>query len=528
MEEIAAHFTVWDWLTLVGYLAFTTWIGHHFAGKQASIRDFFLAGRSLPWPAVTGSIIATSISGVTFVGVPAMVFAANGNFMFLQAGIGSILARLIIARWFIPAFYEKEIFSPYDFMGNRLGPAVGVFTTILFFIGAILGQSARVFLTAIVLEAVTGWPIFYSVIAIGLFAIVWTWMGGMATVIWTDVVQFFLFVFGGLLALFYILAMLPMSPMQAFGVAADYEKLTVWNFTADPRVAFTLWTAILAWPFLNLAAYGTDQLNAQRFFCCRNQRDASKAIVLSCLSELITLLMLCIGALLFVYYQVHPMDQVVASAVSERNDRVFPIFIIQEMPPGIAGLIIAGIFAAAISSLDSILAALSQTSMTTFYKPFVSGRSDAYYVQISRVMVLLWGIVLSAVAYAYSRLPEDIGIVGLVFQAASYTVGPMLGIFLLALLPVGRDARGLWVGVPLSLLLTPFTLKMLYGRFEEGSILPSEWFVLWFPGSETILEMNVGSVVAYIWLVPITTAITLGCGILFGAKKKPDNLVAVS
>ncbi len=519
MEGIAAKFTWWDWGALFGYLAFTTWIGHHFAGKQATIKDFFLAGRRLPWQAVSGSIIATAISGVTFVGVPSIVFAAEGNFFFLQASIGSIIARLIIAKWFIPAFYEKEIYSPYDFMANRLGGGVGKLTTCLFFLGAILGQSARVFLTAIVLEVITGWPIALSVAVIGLFAIVWTWMGGIATVIWTDVVQFFLFVIGGLLALGFILAYLPLSVDQAFKVAADYGKMDTLNLTTDPRVSFTLWAAIIAWPFQNLASYGTDQLNAQRFFTCKTPGDASKAIVFSCFSELITLLMLTVGAMLFAYYQLNPMDPIAAAAVAEKGDRVFPIFIVQELPPGITGLLIAGIFAAAISSLDSILAALTQTTMTTFYQPyFAKDKSDAYYVMASRVMVLLWGILLSGVAYWFATLPEDIAIVPLVFALTAYTFGPMLGIFLLALLAPHCGARGLWIGVPLSVILASFVRNALHARYEEG--WPAEFFVIWQPTAERIAELNLSGALAYIWLIPLTTAITLGCGLLFGRRKQ--------
>ncbi|MEM1058759.1 MAG: sodium/solute symporter [Verrucomicrobiota bacterium] len=523
MEAIAAQFTPWDWATLVLYMVFTTWIGHHFSGKQATIKDFFLAGRSLPWPAVSGSIIATAISGVTFVGVPSMVYAIDGNWWFLQASIGSILARLIIAKWFIPAFYEKEIYSPYDFMANRLGGGVGKLTTLLFFIGAILGQSARVYLTALVLEVITGWDIALSVAVIGIISIIWTWMGGIATVIWTDVVQFFLFVCGGLLALFFILAYLPLDPFQAFKVAADYGKTDVLNLTLDPRFSYTLWAAILAWPFQNLASYGTDQLNAQRFFTCKSPGDASKAIVLSCLSELVTLLMLSIGALLFVYYNYYPLDPNAAGLVDEKMDRIFPVFIVQELPPGVTGLLIAGIFAAAISSLDSILAALSQVCMTTFYQPYLGrNKSDAHYVWVSRLLVLVWGILLSLVAYSFAKAPEDINIVAIVFGVSSYSFGPMLGIFLLALLKPECGARGLWVGVPLSILLAGMFRNALYAKYEGGfpDFLPTsaEFYFLLFPETEALKDAGLSLALTYIWVIPLTTALTFGLGVLLGKR----------
>jgi len=353
---------------------------------------------------------------------------------------------------------------------------------------------------------------------IGLFAIVWAWTGGIATVISTDVVQLFLFVIGGPVALGFILAYLTLSVDQAFKVAADYGKLDTLSLTTDPRLAYTLWAAILAWPFQNLASYGTDQLNAQRFFTCKSPGDASKAIVFSCFSELITLLMLTVGAMLFVYYQLNPMDPTTAAFIAEDTDRIFPVFIVQELPPGITGLLIAGIFAAAISSLDSILAALTQTTMTTFYQPyFAKNKSDAYYVMASRVMVLIWGIILSFVAYWFST-QDDTKLLDLIFALTAYTFGPMLGIFLLALLAPQCGARGLWIGVPLSVLLASFFRNALHARYEEG--WPTEFFVIWQPSGERIAELNLSGALAYIWLIPLTTVLTFGCGLLFAKRKK--------
>jgi Na+/proline symporter len=195
-----------DWLVVAGYLALTTWVGHALRGKQSTIKDFFLGGRTLPWPAVSGSIIATEISGVTFIGVPGMVYAATGDFTYLQWGMGSIVARVLVGIYFVKAFYEKEIYSPYDFMGNRLGIGAKRLATIIFQIGGILGQSVRVLVAALALKVVTPLEFEHCIWIIGLFAVGWTWMGGMRTVIWTDVMQFFLFVGAGLFSLGWIIS----------------------------------------------------------------------------------------------------------------------------------------------------------------------------------------------------------------------------------------------------------------------------------------------------------------------------------
>ena len=194
-------FTLLDWSLVVGYMLLTTWVGHLMSGKQANIKDFFLGGRTLPWWSVSGSMIATEISALTFIGVPGMVFAMQGDWAYLQWGLGSVVARFAVAWWLVPLYYQREIYSPYDFMGDRLGEGVRRLVTLLFSLGSILGQSVRVLVTAIILQVVTGLDARLCIVVIGVIAVIWTFMGGMRTVIWTDVMQFVLFIFGGLLAL---------------------------------------------------------------------------------------------------------------------------------------------------------------------------------------------------------------------------------------------------------------------------------------------------------------------------------------
>ena len=450
---------------LVGYLVFTTVLGAKLAGKQATIRDFFLGGRKLPWPAVAGSIIATEISAVTFISAPAIVFAQGGNFTYLQLAIGAIAARVIIGIWFVPAFYEREIYSPYDYMGHCLGGPVRSVTTGLFMLGAVLGQSVRVLLTALILQLMTGLPLGVSIWVIGAIAVAWTLLGGITTVIWTDVVQFVVFVFGIIAALVFVCIKLPggWGEMVATGVAAG--KFQLWNFDLDPDAAFTIWAALIANTFLCLNAYGTDQLVAQRMFCCKGPREARLAIIASSVGQIVTVLALLVGVGLYAFYERFGLDGPAAALVGERVDRVFPVFILQQMPAGLVGLIIAGVFAAAISSLDSVLAALSQTVVSGFYRPWVERSShaaeqtDRRYVQASRVLVVLWGVVLCAMAQvmvlAYDRYGD---ILNLALAMASYTGGAMLAAFALAFFRVKIDYRGVLWATPVSV-LTVFAIS---------------------------------------------------------------------
>ena len=467
------YFTWIDWLVVFGYLGLTTWVGHRMAGSQASIKDFFLGGRSLPWQAVTGSIIATEISGVTFIGVPGIVFALEGNFTYLQWAIGSVIARVFVGFFFVKVYYEREIYSPYDYMENRLGHGVKRLATLIFSVGSILGQSVRVLVAALALDVVTPWSFATCICVIGLFAIGWTLMGGMRTVIWTDVMQFALFTLGGTLALFWIVCSIQGGASEFFTIGAGekaagaWGKFTVFDLSTDPRVTFTLWVALIAVPFQNLTAFGVDQLNAQRMFCCRSAGDARKAIIWSSVGQFLTLLMLLVGAALFVYYSHHGVSPVEAARFADTKDYVFPAWITTTLPTGLRGLILAGIFAAAISSLDSILAALSQTTLALFVKPHEVTTDAAHQklVRVSRLLVVGWGISLSAFAILLNNMRDDINMVSLAFGMAAYTVGPMLGLFLAALLAPRSSAVGLTVGVVISFLL------VMYVRSDVQNIL---------------------------------------------------------
>ncbi len=454
---------------LVAYVAASTWLGARLAGKQSTIREFFLGGRKLPWYAVAGSIVATEISAVTFISAPAIVFAPGGDLRYLQLMIGALLARIIIALWFVPAFYQREIFSPYEYIGNALGaPARGI-TTGLFMLGAVLGQSVRLLLTAMILEELSGLPLTASIWIIGAIAAVWTLLGGITTVIWTDVIQFFVFIAALAGALIFVIAHVPGGWSGIVQTASEAGKLRLWDTSASPKAEFTLWTAVIANTLLCLNAYGTDQMIAQRMFCCRGPRAASVAILASSVGLLVSVLAMSVGLGLYAYYQHYPLDADAAARVAEAKDRIFPIFIVREIPPGLTGLVIAGVFAAAISSLDSVLAALSQTVLTGLIQPWRAWRRriaapptppperdaavEAADLRLSRALVVLWTVALCLMAQVVDAAREHYGdILRLALAMATYTGGAMLAAFMLALLRLNVDYRGLLWSAPLSVL----------------------------------------------------------------------------
>jgi SSS family solute:Na+ symporter len=507
-------FTPLDWGVVFGYLLLTTYIGHILSGKQSSIRDFFLAGRSLPWPAVSGSIIATEISGVTFIGVPGMVYASTGNFTYLQWGIGSILARFLVGTYFVRAFYEQEIYSPYDYMGERLGEGAKRLATIIFGIGSILGQSVRVLVAALALKVVTPLDFEYCICIIGAFAILWTLMGGMQTVIWTDVMQFALFIAGAFLTLGWIVSKLDGGWGALVDTASQAEKFKLIDLTTDPAVGFTLWVAIIAVPFQNLSAFGVDQLNAQRMFCCKNQEDARKAILASSTAILVTLLMLVVGAGLYTWYQQHPPSPAIAAEFADTNT-IYPIWITTTLPTGLRGLILAGIFAAAISSLDSILAALSQTTLSLIKskEALHDEANRASLLRLSRILVVMWGIGLSAFAIFLDSLRGNVNMVVLAFGMISYTTGPLLGMFLAAL--HGKSSpKGLVLGFILSFLLVLWIRADLWTILVNFDILTPATIATYTP-LEATLENKLDPTIHSAWAWPVTALLTWGCGVLF-------------
>lgn len=539
--RIHEFFTALDWIVIFTYLGATTLVGHLMRGKQSTISDFFAGGRTLPWMAVCGSIIATEISGVTFIGVAGSVLAANGDFGYMIWGVGSVIGRVLVGLIFVRVFFEDGVYSPYDYMGKRIHPGVKKLATAFFTVGSILGQSVRVLVAALPLTVVTGWSFPLCILIIGIFAVGWTLMGGMRTVIWTDVMQFFLFSFGGLLALFWIVGHLGGGWSEFSSSAADAGKFRWWSMDwgFGPALHYTFWVAVLAVPFQNLSAFGVDQLNAQRMFCCKTPSDAAKAIIWSSVGQLLTLLMLFVGAALFVWYSKHPPEGAVESYLQFKNgvptgvdggDAVFPAWIVSELPPGMSGLILAGVFAAAISSLDSILAALSQTTVSLLYQP-ERAKSHAHHRSLmlkSKLWVVIWGVILTAftLLMRYAKDEMNIPILPLAFGMTAYTMGPLLGMFVVALLGKG-SFRGLLIGSLASFLLVVFVrldvwvlVQRAGGDVSWLSCLPTYLPV----PDQTGGGLPVRPALNFVWMWPMTFVLTLVTGLFWPRQRGKAGL----
>lgn len=511
LASVSAQFTWIDWAVVIGFLAFTTLLGTLLSGKQATMRDFFLGGRKLPWYAVSGSIIATEISAVTFIGVPYVVFKAGGNFTYLQLGLlGSLLARIIVGYVLVPQYYRREIYSPYDYMGHQLGQRVRTMTSGLFLLGTLLAQAARIYLTGqimiVLLDDHLKWlaaqlgldELAWAMIILGIIAIGWALVGGITTVIWTNLTLFLTFLGGALVALMVTATNLDGGFAELFRVgwqakdSGPWGKFTFFDLSPSPFKDFTIWTAVIASTWGGLFSYGTDQMLVQGMFTCRDERQARKAIIGSAFGQVVTATVMLVGVGLYAYYQAHPLTGEAKAMFEAKGDRIFPIFICQVIPVGLAGLVMAAALAAAVSTVMGVLTALSQTVMSAFYQPLrrrvldrraasgqcvncgydLRGRSGATCPEcghaigsddlprehrlnlfLSRALVVFWGATLCLLAYFTDYVAhKEPSILQLALSAAGYAGGALLGCFALAFLPFGVDGRGYMWSAPLSVL----------------------------------------------------------------------------
>ncbi len=453
-----------NWIVLAGVMLAITLAGHLLKGKTKGLEGFFLGGNSLPWWAVSVSIMATQLSAVTVIAVPGFIFAAGGNLLFLQGTlIGFVVAKILMVLLFVKPLYEKKYFSPYEFIEDRLGSGASTLSRTLFMFSAIPGHGIRLLTIAIVLSVVISIPIGQSILFIGIFAVIWTLMGGVTTVVWTDFFLFLLILLGPIATIVTVFNGLPFGLAEALRQLDDAAKLKLISVSLDPAKTWTIWTSLLCFTIFELAQNSVDQVVTQRMMCCRNAHEARKAILGSLSVIIITLLMSVAGLGLWLYYQHHALSPSDTAFLAEQPSRAYPFYVIRNLPVGVSGLVIAAIFAAGISTLDAALAALSETTVNGIYrKHFRPNAEDAHYLRASRIFVVVWGIILSVLAYLVGQLVQKEGLLNMAYKIPILTYGPMLMIALFALARRGSKQSliaGAAVSVGIALILLVLMMK---------------------------------------------------------------------
>ena len=459
---------------LIGIVLFGTW----FARKQKTTSDYFLGDRSVPWWAVAASIVATETSTITFVSVPGIAFARGGNFQFLQLVFGYLLGRVVIAVLFIPSYFRGELLTVYQLLDRRFGGKIKVLAASMFVVMRNIADGIRLLLTAIVLAAVyTSFQpganaeviIVGSVILIGVAMIVFTYFGGMEAVIWVEVIQLGIYIVGAIAAAVILTNSIAGGWPAALATATQYNKFSLFYFSFDITKTFTFWAGLIGGCFLTMSTHGTDQYLVQRYLCTDRPKRAAAALLTSgaiVLGQFIGFLF--IGVLLFAFY--HPFtDPGYATATFTSypfsgGDRVFPDFITRHLPTGLSGLVVAAIFAAAMSSsLNSIAA----TAVNDLYKPLRPRMQDKHYLKVSHLLTLLWGVVQIGVALVLRN--KNRSALDLALSIASLINGPILGAFLVGTFLKRVSQTPALIGMLVSLAV------MLYIYF--GTRIAWTWYV---------------------------------------------------
>jgi len=444
-------FSLIDGIVVILYLTGIALFGVFMGGKQRSAHDYFISDRAIPWWAVTATIVATETSALTFLSLPGVAYA--GSLVFLQLAMGYVIGRIAVAAFLIPRYFEGELSTAYAVIERRFSPALRRTASAVFMGTRLFADGVRLYTTAIPLALIMeGFGLFpgadifevylVAMAVLTVLTLLYVYFGGIRAVIWTDVVQWGIYIFGAVVSLSVLSSLLPGGLFEQLSSLADAGKLRVvellpaagWeSFFKEP---YTLAGGLIGGAVLSMASHGTDQLIVQRVLTAGSPRPARRAMVLSGVVVFVQFgLFLLIGAML---------TQYLGDARYTANE-VFAVFILRELPPGITGLIVAGILAAAMSTLSSSISALSSSSMLDFVIPLRgTPLSGERALKWSRVLALFWSIILLLVALLFIRTPQTV--VELALSIASYTYGGLLGLFILTLLPRRFSSRAAAIG----------------------------------------------------------------------------------
>ena len=432
-----------DYLVIGVYLVAITAFGSWFGRFQKTTRDYFLTDRSVPWWAICFTIVATETSTLTFIGVPAQAYV--GNMTFLQLALGYIIGRILVSLLFIPAYFRGDLFTSYELLQRRFGSRVKTLSAVIFLLTRSLADGIRLFTTALVISIVTQVPVTWVAIVLGAAMILYTMRGGVSAVIWTDVVQMFVYILGAGAVAVAVLNRIDGGWNEVVRFGTETGRFVWLDTSLDFNVPYTIWAGLLGGVALTLSTHGTDQFLVQRLLSARTQQAAARGLILSGFIVFVQfVLFLVIGVMLATYYQ-----QVALPRPLERPDQILPIFVVSELTNGLAGFIVAAIVAAALSPS---LNAMAATTVSDFYLPYFNPAADqTTQMRISKQATVAWGIVQLVVAILAQFMNRSVLDAGL--AVLSFASGPVLGAFLLGTLAPSVRERDTFAGMVVGLIV---------------------------------------------------------------------------
>jgi solute:Na+ symporter, SSS family len=488
------NFTALDFIVLIVYLVGTTLLGIWLGRDQKDAKDYFVAGKTIPWWAILFSVVATETSALTFISIPGLAYMTNLGF--LQLATGYLLGRIVVAYTLLPKYYQGDLVTAYALLEKRFGVGTRRFASITFMGTRALADSVRIFATAIPIALIIG-PIVpeqylmpSAILILGLLTLIYTYHGGMKAVIWTDVVQTFVYIGGGLAAMYVIGQLVTGGWGSVLSAASAAGKLKVLDLYLGFDRPLTLFAGLLGGAFLSMASHGADQLIVQRLLASSNLKDARKALIGSGFAVILQFtLFLMIGLGLWAFYEQRSF------AVP---DSIFPTFVVDQMPAGLRGLIIAAVLAAAMSSFSGSMNSLAAATTHDIYLP-LSGRSpgDAKTLRMGKVFTLFWGLLLLTAALLYRQQGTPVVVVAL--SIASFTYGGLLGGFFLGMLWRRAIQRDAILGMATAIII----MSVVVFAKQLTPVFPA------FSGALTSLAR-----IAWPWYVLIGTSITMIVGIL--------------
>lgn len=488
------HLTWIDFAVLSGMVAMMVWIGLHFRNQQTSTNEFFLGGRRIPWWAACLSFVATEISAVTIISVPAVAYSEN--WQYAQFFIGSAMARVLIAYLFIPAFYKFNCTTIYEFLGKRFGARTQVTGSIFFFVTRLMGSGVRLMAASTAIAILLGWHIVPAILLFSVISVIYISTGGIKAGVWASVFQGICIIGGGLATVGFLIHVNG-GWSAIYQTAGSAGRLNLFNWGPSPSDSGfwktvlaspnIFWLAILNGVFGSAAAFGTDHDLMQRLLTVETRRESQKTILLTIPGSLLVLLTyLAIGAGLYTFYNLNP-----GLALPSKTDAIFPHFINNQMPSLLRGLMLSVIF---LASIDSPLASLSASFVTDIYRPHLKKSADEkHYVTVSRVCVASFGVILAALAYIFSFFDKFLW---LAFKIGGVTFGSLLGVFLLGLLTTRRSNRANVLAMTASAAAMAALLVL-----SETKVIGLGWS----------------------WLVILGTVLTFALGWLFGPVLEKEN-----
>jgi SSS family transporter len=424
-------------LFLGGFSAYGLWQSRY----NQSTTDYFLGGRNLPWPVAMLSIVATETSVLTFISVPGLAY--RDDWFFLQLALGYIIGRVLVSVVLLPQYFKSGVTSIYEVIGHKFGPEIQKVASGVFLITRILADGVRFLATAVVVQVITGWSLTSAVLIIGAVTLVYTLSGGIRTVVWVDSIQFILYLFGGVVSIIIVLNHLDQSLFETIPILAEQGKLAIFNFEGNfIKDPYYFISAIVGGALLSFSSHGVDYMMVQRVLGTKNLTAARKAMVGSGIFVFIQFsIFLLAGSLIFL----------LMGGVEMERDREFTSFIVDYLPVGLRGILLAGVLSAAMSTLSSSINSLASSTVTDW----IGGEQT---IKNSQFVSLIWGIVLIGIALLFDESDSAIVIIGL--QIASFTYGGLLGLFLLSKVQREIPSAALIIGLISSLLIV-FYLKQI-------------------------------------------------------------------